>query len=102
LLSSLSTCLTACASNPRACANAWPIIETASDAPVITPAYRWPVTRSVWHEHARENPVKKPPNIGQTKARHPVHFPIPTFETFLSPSITYRRRQPHPKQPTDP
>jgi hypothetical protein len=39
LLSSLSTCLTACLlSNPRACANAWPIIETASDAPVMTPS----------------------------------------------------------------
>jgi len=39
LLSSLSTCLTAClVNNPRACANAWPIIDTASVAPVITPS----------------------------------------------------------------
>ena len=46
----------------------------------------------------RENPVKKPPNVGQTKlrTRHPLHFPTPTFQTFLSPSITYPRRQAHP------
>jgi hypothetical protein len=31
-----------------------------------------------------KNPIEKPPNIGQTKlrTRHPVHFPIPTFDTF--------------------
>lgn len=39
LLNSRSTCLTAClVSKPRACASAWPIIATASDAPVITPS----------------------------------------------------------------
>ncbi len=38
LLSSRSTCLTAClVTRPRACANAWPIIATASDAAAITP-----------------------------------------------------------------
>src|SRR3954451_4068536 len=39
LLSRRSTCLTAClVTRPRACASAWPISATASDAAVITPS----------------------------------------------------------------
>src|SRR5271169_197974 len=38
LLSNRSTCLTAClVTKPLACARAWPIIATASDADCITP-----------------------------------------------------------------
>ena len=37
LLIKRSTCLTAClVTKPRACANAWPMVAIASDAPVIT------------------------------------------------------------------
>jgi len=52
----------------------------------------------------REHPVKKPPNIGQTKLEphHLAHFPIPPVETFLPATITDRRHQAYPKQPSDP
>jgi hypothetical protein len=39
LLNSRSTCLIACfVTKPRACASAWPITATASEAPLITPS----------------------------------------------------------------
>jgi hypothetical protein len=41
LLSRRSTCLIAClVTRPRACAKAWPIMATASEAPVMTPPSR--------------------------------------------------------------
>src|SRR3984957_15344227 len=55
LLSKRSTCLIAClVTSPRACARAWPIIATATDAPVMTPsvAAASESTRLAWRSWA--------------------------------------------------
>ena len=70
LLSRRSTCLIAClVTRPRACASAWPIIATASEAPVMTPsvAAASESTRLAW----RSRPYRLSMNARMSFSRPP-------------------------------
>ena len=81
LLSSRSTCLTAClVTRPRACASAWPIVATASDAAVIAPSVA--PARDAIRLPCKSDPYNPPMNDRtSSKCPHPrtaAHLAAPT------------------------